>query len=180
MDGGFKISLNYEMPSEKKINIEIEALRCVSICLVLIAHWPLLSPQVGEKITWLFKYLSFGVGVDLFFCISGYVVSRSYMEDLSQLIDKGSYWTAAGSFWLRRCFRLLPSAWLWVIIGIFCSLFFNQSGVFLNLQQNLKSAVSIITLTANISHMYGGLAPNSVYWSLSLEEQFYLLFPLMR
>jgi peptidoglycan/LPS O-acetylase OafA/YrhL len=57
-------------------------------------------------------------------------------------------------------------------------MYFNRTGVFLDVEQNLKSALAIFSFTANIAHMYGWLAPNNVYWSLSLEEQFYLLLPL--
>lgn len=48
----------------------------------------------------------------------------------------------------------------------------------MSVEQNLKSALAIFSFTANIGHMYGWLAPNNVYWSLSLEEQFYVLLPL--
>src|SRR5690606_25559307 len=87
------------------------------------------------------------------------------------------FWPSAISFWLRRCYRLLPSAWLWVTIGLLLSIFFNKSGIFETPIQNIKSAISIIFFSANIAHMYDLLKPNNVYWSLSLEEQFYFLFP---
>ncbi|MET1079417.1 MAG: acyltransferase [Pseudomonas sp.] len=159
-------------------NLEIEYLRAVSIGLVLLAHSPLLSPFVGEIILPLFQYLSLGVGVDLFFCISGFVVSRAYCDYFDRHAARGEFWPAARMFWLRRAYRLLPSAWFWVLVGLFCSLYFNSSGIFMEPAQNLKSALAIASLSANVAHMYGALAPNNVYWSLSLEEQFYLLFPL--
>jgi peptidoglycan/LPS O-acetylase OafA/YrhL len=65
-----------------------------------------------------------------------------------------------------------------VVIGLICAMYFNRTGVFMDVEQNLKSALAIFSFTANIAHMYGWLAPNNVYWSLSLEEQFYLLLPL--
>ena len=56
--------------------------------------------------------------------------------------------------------------------------FFNSTGVFMGVEQNLKSALAIVSFTANFAGFYGSwLAPNDVYWSLSLEEQFYFLFP---
>lgn len=73
---------------------------------------------------------------------------------------------------------LTASAWLWELIGLVCAAYFNRSGVFQSVEQNLKSALTIFSFTANIGHMYGWLAPNNVYWSLSLEEQFYVLLPL--
>jgi peptidoglycan/LPS O-acetylase OafA/YrhL len=165
---------------ESAKNFEIEHLRAVSICLVLVAHVLLLSPYIGEWLLPLFKHyhVSMGVGVDLFFCISGYVVGRSYFVYFQRHIERGEFWSAARIFWLRRGYRLLPSAWLWVLVGIVCSIYFNRSGIFLDVTQNLKSALAVFSFTANIAHMYGGLAPNNVYWSLSLEEQFYFLFPL--
>lgn len=165
------------MRSDAK-NHEIEQLRAVSICLVLIAHVILLSPFIYDRLVPLFQYASFGVGVDLFFCISGYVVARSYCDYFDRYRTRGQFWPAARLFWLRRAYRLLPSAWLWVVVGLICAAFFNRTGIFMDVEQNLKSALAIFSFTANIAHMYGWLAPNNVYWSLSLEEQFYVLLPL--
>lgn len=165
------------MRSESR-NLEIEQLRAVAICLVLTSHVIWLSPFIADRVTPLFQYASFGVGVDLFFCISGYVVAKSYCGYFDHYRSSGLFWPAARAFWLRRGYRLLPSAWLWVVLGIFCAQYFNRSGAFLDVEQNLKSALAIFSFTANIAHMYGWLAPNNVYWSLSLEEQFYFLFPL--
>lgn len=159
-------------------NLEVEKLRALSICLVLVAHAILLSPFIAEHLMPVFRYASFGVGVDLFFCISGYVVARSYCDYFDQHRDAGTFWPAARAFWVRRCYRLLPSAWLWVLIGMLCAVVFNRTGVFMDLEQNLKSALAIFSFSANIAHMYGWLAPNNVYWSLSLEEQFYFVLPL--
>lgn len=159
-------------------NIEIEQLRAVAICLVLVSHVVLLSPFIADTLLPLFQYASFGVGVDLFFCISGYVVAKSYCHYFDFHRGSGSFGVAARAFWLKRCYRLLPSAWLWVAIGVMFACYFNRSGVFMSVEQNLKSALAVFSFTANIAHMYGWLSPNNVYWSLSLEEQFYFLLPL--
>ncbi len=162
---------------KNNINIEIEHLRAVSICLVLVTHVPLLSPYIAERLMPWFAHFSMGVGVDLFFCISGYVVSKAYTDSFDAHINNNLFNKAALSFWVRRGFRLLPSAWLWVLIGIVCAAFFNQSGVFLDIKNNLISALSIVAVSANIAHLFDALAPNNAYWSLSLEEQFYFIFP---
>ena len=163
----------------KPKNLEIEYLRAVSICLVLISHSFAISAEAAEQILPLFKYLSFGVGVDLFFCISGYVVSRSYFSYFDHYRGVNLFWPAARAFWVRRAYRLLPAAWLWVAFGLVACLLFNRSGIFLDLDQNLKSAWSVMTFTANLAGARGELAPNNIYWSLSLEEQFYFVFPLL-
>ena len=165
------------MRSDRK-NREIEQLRAVSICFVLIAHVGVLSPFIFERVVPLFHYATFGVGVDLFFCISGYVVARAYCDYFDRYRSREQFWPAARMFWLRRIYRLLPSAWLWVVIGIFLAAFFNRTGAFMGFGQNLKSALAIFSFTANLADLYGWLWPNNVYWSLSLEEQFYFLFPL--
>ena len=158
-------------------NIEIERLRAISIILVLIAHGWLASPLAAQFILPLVKYFSFGVGVDLFFCISGYVVGKSYVAYIDGAIHQKRFVLAAMLFWMKRAFRLLPSAWAWVAFGLFCSMFFNSSGVFFSLNENIISATYIAIFAANYSIVDGTIGPNSIYWSLSLEEQFYFMFP---
>lgn len=156
-------------------NVEIEYLRALSIVLVLISHIVLLSPAIYGAIVPLFRHFSFGVGVDLFFCISGFVVASSVVASMDS--DRNSFARTSKAFWVRRCFRLLPAAWCWALYNGACSLWFNTSGAFHTPGQNAGSILSIMTLTANISNIYGHLMPNMQYWSLALEEQFYLLFP---
>lgn len=160
-----------------KINSEIEHLRALSIILVMIAHYNYYFPFILEKMPRFIQTASFGVGVDLFFCISGYVVSKAYIDYFDDKKGDEIFWPKAISFWLKRIYRLLPSAWLWVAITLLLSLFFNNTGIFETPTQNIKSAISIMFFSANISHMYDILKPNNVYWSLSLEEQFYFIFP---
>lgn len=160
-----------------KINKEIEHLRALSIILVLISHYNYMFPFILEKLPSFIQRASFGVKVDLFFCISGYVVSKAYIDYFDKNKSEKIFWSSAISFWLRRCCRLLPSEWLWIIIGLLLSIFFNKSGIFETPIQNIKSTISIAFFPANIAHMYDLLKPNNVYWSLSLEEKFYFLFP---
>ena len=158
-------------------NFEIESLRALSILLVLVAHARLLSPFIYDLMKNLLTHASFGVGVDLFFCISGYVVSKKYYSIFDDSLYSNNFRNSVKLFWTQRFYRLFPSAWFWVFVVLFCSIFFNSSGAFLSPEQNLKSIFSILSISSNISHMYSWLAPNNVYWSLALEEQFYLLFP---
>lgn len=160
-------------------NLEIEYLRAIAVLMTCLSHLPQLLPFHNDAFTRLFFVYMPWTGVDLFFCISGYVVSRSFVDLLDRHKADGSFWLAAQSFWIRRFFRLTPSAWLWVAVGIVCALTFNSTGIFSTLYQNLRSATAVITLSGNLAWQYGHiLDPNGIYWSLALEEQFYLLFPL--
>ncbi|MFJ3051317.1 acyltransferase family protein [Pseudomonas nitroreducens] len=160
-------------------NLEIEYLRALAIVLTVVTHLPTLLPFFNSKFLSLFSVYMPWTGVDLFFCISGYVVSKSYLEHLDRYREKGLFVVAAQSFWLRRLFRLLPTAWLWILVPLVLSLTFNQSGIFGSWFQNLRSLTAVMTFTANLANQYDHmLGPNGVYWSLALEEQFYFLFPL--
>lgn len=166
------------MHSSDKKNLEIEFLRAFAVLIVMLAHAMWYMPFLHEWFSVIRSPMGLGEGVDLFFCISGYVVARSYCDWFDTHRASGRYWQATKSFWLKRCYRLLPSAWLWMLLLFFASITFNGTGIFQSPEQNLKSMFAIATFTANIAHLYDNLAPNNVYWSLALEEQFYFLFPL--
>ncbi|UVE17947.1 acyltransferase [Pseudomonas sp. LS44] len=160
-------------------NMEIEYLRAVAIGLTLLSHLPNLLPFHQELLNSLFRIYMPWTGVDLFFCISGYVVSKAYLDSFDQHRQQGRFWLAAQSFWIRRIYRLLPTAWLWVLIPLVLSICFNESKAFGTWYENLQSITAVITFSGNLANQYNMiLGPNSVYWSLALEEQFYFIFPL--
>ncbi|WP_152218867.1 acyltransferase [Pseudomonas sp. SCB32] len=160
-------------------NLEIEYLRGAAIGLTLLCHVPVLLPYYEAFFLKFFGVYMPWTGVDLFFCISGYVVSKSYLDYFDRHRQQGHFAIAAQSFWLRRVYRLLPTAWLWVLIPLGLSVVFNQSGAFGSWFDNLRSFTAVATFSANLANQYGNLlGPNSVYWSLALEEQFYFIFPL--
>jgi peptidoglycan/LPS O-acetylase OafA/YrhL len=123
------------------------------------------------------------VGVDLFFAISGFVIARSF---LPRALDSGAevrYRTIACRFWITRFFRLAPSAWLWLLIILVLCLTYNKSGVFGTLETNAYWTLSGVLNFSNylLVQYFGVQKPgvSFVYWSLSLEEQFYLVFPIV-
>jgi peptidoglycan/LPS O-acetylase OafA/YrhL len=155
----------------RDINLEIEYLRAVAIILVVVHH-------AGPFLAWKpIAYFGAGTGVDLFFCISGFVISRSFQPFFDQHRRDGNWWRAVRAFWVRRIFRLVPSAWLWLLITIGCSWAFNNTGWFYSFAGNLSSAIYIMTNTTNFAFASGTLGGNAQYWSLALEDQFYMVFP---
>ena len=151
------------------INLEIEYLRAVAVLLVLFAHAAVLFPdlEIGQ---W--------TGVDLFFCISGYVISRSFEQSFNRAIEDGRWYSAALAFWVRRLFRLTPSAWLWLAINVFGSWAYNSSGSFLGtFEQNVNDALFFLGFVTNFALASGAMHSNRFFWSLTLEDQFYLMYP---
>jgi peptidoglycan/LPS O-acetylase OafA/YrhL len=117
-------------------------------------------------------------GVDLFFCISGFVVSKAYLDFFDQHAARGQFALAFRTFWIRRAFRLWPTSWLWVLVGLLCSIAFNSTGVFGTPWDSVRSFAVVVTMCGNIANQFGAwLYPNDIYWSLALEEQFYFAFP---
>ncbi|WP_166216960.1 acyltransferase family protein [Pseudomonas atagonensis] len=160
-------------------NKEIEYLRGMAILMTVMAHSTLLLPFHAPFMSKLLNVFSPWSGVDLFFCISGYVVSKAYLDYFDKNREQNRFGLAATSFWIRRAYRLLPTAWLWVLIPLVFSIVFNQSNAFQSWFDNLRSFTAVATFSGNLANQYGVLlGPNSVYWSLALEEQFYFIFPL--
>ncbi|WP_017938056.1 acyltransferase family protein [Zestomonas thermotolerans] len=167
----------------KKIE-DIELLRGIAVLLVVIQHaninlitWS--SPELARFYT----YFGGGVGVDLFFAISGFVIARDLLPRFQGTTDRTEALKVALGFWVRRAWRLLPSAWLWLGIILLAVTFFNESGAFGSLRANIEATIAGLLQVANfrLAEAFGRFeyGASSVYWSLSLEEQFYLLFPLI-
>lgn len=164
--------------------MDIELLRGIAVLGVLFHHLqgnlftdnvPLLQAIQGVGQFWW--------GVDLFFAISGFVIARSLIPALQGCRTRQECWEQTRNFWLRRAFRLLPSAWLWLALMLLACVFLNRSGAFGTLAANVQATLAGVLQYANLrfaySFMHYEYGTSFVYWSLSLEEQFYLLFPLL-
>jgi peptidoglycan/LPS O-acetylase OafA/YrhL len=162
---------------------DIEILRAVAIIYVLIEHvqinllhWT--SPAIERFYAWFGGWS----GVDLFFVISGFVITRELEPRLRGASNSLEFFNRCIAFWLRRFWRLLPSAWLWLAIVLIVGVVFNHSGAFALFSTNLAGVVASALQVQNLHLAYeiGRPMPsNFLYWSLSLEEQFYLALPFI-
>jgi len=158
------------------------------VLLVVVHH------AQGNLLAWttpaltrFYSYFGGWVGVDLFFAMSGFVIARSLVPRLRSQGDGAGAGAGARrvtlSFWVRRCWRLLPSAWLWLAVMLLASVAFNSTGVFGSVEANLEATIAAVLQVANLRFaevfMQREYGSSFVYWSLALEEQFYLLFPLL-
>ncbi|NDK40145.1 acyltransferase [Pseudoxanthomonas gei] len=163
---------------------DIECLRAVAVIGVLVHHLQgALYYWYPEWLGRLFAHFAFWSGVDLFFAISGFVIARSLLPQLAaSAAIPGASWKTVLAFWVRRAFRLLPSAWLWLGLIMLAVVAFNRSGVFGSVNANLWATLAGMANFANFrfadSFMRYEYGASFIYWTLSLEEQFYLLLPL--
>lgn len=164
---------------------DIEFLRALAIILVLIFHirrelidWPM---PILEH--FLDHYLNFWPGVDIFFAVSGFVIARTLIPSLQACVSTPERIRVMTRFWIRRAWRLLPSAWLWLALILLASALLNRSGAFEAFHVNFESVVAGMLSVANVRlgqlFPFKPYGPSSTYWSLSLEEQFYLVLPLL-
>ncbi|MFF1632886.1 acyltransferase family protein [Leifsonia sp. NPDC058248] len=147
---------------------EIQALRAVAVLSVVLFHvWPLRFPG---------GY----VGVDVFFVISGYLITGHLLRETER---EGR--VPLASFWARRVRRLLPAAMLVLVVSavmVFAIVPLALRRQFLT--EILSSAVYVEnwTLAGNAVDYFAASNVPSLsqhYWSLSVEEQFYLIWPLL-
>lgn len=145
---------------------EIDGLRAVAVLPVIMFH-------AG------FTWVSGGfVGVDIFFVISGYLITRILLSDM----DLGR--VSIARFYERRARRILPAlfvvmlatlpmAWLWLLPD--------------QMQDYSQSLIAVVYFVSNLQFWseigyfadQAELKPLLHTWSLAVEEQFYLLFPLV-
>jgi len=118
------------------------------------------------------------IGVDIFFVISGYLISSIIYKDL----DGGSF--NFSNFYIRRIKRIFPA----LIVVLISCLIFGWFGLLSDEYQQLgKHAFGASTFTNNFmfwaeSGYFDNDASTKPFlhlWSLSIEEQFYLLWPLL-
>jgi peptidoglycan/LPS O-acetylase OafA/YrhL len=161
--------------SHAGINTDIEVLRGVAVAFVVVCHLAnglLRQPGVIRSLV---QPLDFWGGVDLFFAISGFVIASSLLRQPKA----PSFREFATGFYVRRIFRIWPAALLWLLIPLLASRFFNSTGAFGRTHVVLHDAVAASLQVANVYFALCECGKEQVYWSLSLEEQFYLVFPLL-
>jgi peptidoglycan/LPS O-acetylase OafA/YrhL len=166
-------------------NNEIECLRAIAVIAVIVHHMQDNLFQNGLPfLNAMLKRFDFWFGVDLFFAISGFVIARSLLPQLAAYNGKLQQQArVVGAFWIRRAWRLLPSAWLWLALILLAAVTFNKSGAFGHVQPNLMATLAGVLNVANFRFastiFHSEYGASFVYWSLSLEEQFYFLLPLL-
>ena len=144
----------------------LDGLRAVSIALVLVGHSPGTSPLLAH-LRWMGVFA--GLGVHVFFVISGYLITTLLLED-ARRIDAGRLQRgeALKQFYIRRMYRIFPAAYALILTVAVLS----AAGVVTLMPGDLLHAA---TYTQNFHQPRGWWVGH--LWSLSVEEQFYMLWP---
>ena len=147
---------------------DVQGLRAFAVLAVVLYHlWPQRLPGGF-------------VGVDVFFVISGYLITGHLLREQAR-----SGRIALGAFWARRAKRLLPGAFLTIaatgaaVLALVPSTLWGQYGRELIAStvyvQNWQLASDSVDYLASDNQP----SPFQHFWSLSVEEQFYIALPLL-
>ena len=156
----------------KNINYrpEIDGLRAISILLVLFFHFEL---TINDQILFKGGY----IGVDIFFVISGYLITKILLNEYK--LTKTISFT---DFYKRRARRILPAICFLLLITAPISYLLSP----ITAEEISKTLISIILFVSNYFFFTQSLEyfnfnltnPYLHFWSLAVEEQFYLFFPI--
>ena len=110
------------------------------------------------------------IGVDIFFAISGFLICGLLLREYQETGD-----ISLRRFYIRRCFRILPP--YYVSLAALCA-----AGAFLAVPFNFSDVPSCLFFYRNYRPLgvdqFGGFY-SSHYWTLAVEEHFYLLWPML-
>lgn len=152
----------------------LDGFRTISFLIVFFGHCCILF-DFGDK-SGALKYVMKlfgrpGIGVHFFFVLSGFLIS--YLLLVEQEIYKK---INIGAFYMRRVLRIWPVYFVVVIIAFFLS-FVNQS--FYSLHDSSFLQISFFLTNFNLAGVGISSLPITVLWSVAVEEQFYLILPLL-
>lgn len=161
-------SSGHKIPTIHGFNPAIQGLRGVAIFLVVLNHVGV--PGFGGGF----------IGVDIFFVISGYLIGGLLLRELSST-GRIDLW----SFYARRCRRLLPACLVLLVAVMAGVLWLYAPFEHRELMSSVRaSAVYALNLwlTGRATDYFGGhteAIPVLHLWSLAVEEQFYIAWPLL-
>jgi peptidoglycan/LPS O-acetylase OafA/YrhL len=151
--------------SDRTFRPDIQGLRAIAVLLVVAYHAGL--PLSGGY-----------VGVDVFFVISGFLITGHLVAEVraTQRLD-------FGRFYARRARRILPASFVVLFATLIGSVFILPPGL---IRSTMQDAVATALYVPNLLFAWRGTdylaetapSPFQHYWSLGVEEQFYLIWPL--
>ncbi len=163
------------MDNQRSFIQHIAGLRGVAVLLVVLGHLSIPGFSAGF------------IGVDIFFVISGFLITGILVKEYQANRDPESRIGSISlkAFYLRRARRILPASVLVTIVVVVFSWLFNNQARF---QTVLADSIWATFFGANVNfalkstdYFQIGAAPSPFqhFWSLSVEEQFYFIWPAL-
>jgi peptidoglycan/LPS O-acetylase OafA/YrhL len=155
-------------PEDRPFRPDVEGLRAVAVLLVVLYHSGISALSGGY------------IGVDVFFVISGFVITGVLLRERAV-----SGRTSLLSFYGRRCRRIIPAATLVILATVFLTYFFLGSvGGSRTATDGRWAAIFLANfhfISTGTSYLGAQRPPSPLqnYWSLSVEEQFYVIYPTL-
>ena len=158
----------------------LDVLRFFAFLAVFISHSILFLPAVfsGSTNDFLHKYFTIGdLGVSTFFVLSGFLITTILLTEKNRTQTIGII-----SFYIRRILRIWPLYLFIVIMGAYIipTLVHQEVFAFPHTIHGIVEAWRLFTFTFNLSQYPDFLKVSvilGVLWSISVEEQFYLIWP---
>ena len=152
---------------------DIDGLRTLAVVPVVIYH---LRIPFGDSYVLPGGFL----GVDIFFVLSGFLITKIILDEMTRT---GRF--SLGQFYARRARRILPALFLVIVASVIAGIFILTPSEMTRLASSVLAAVLFFSNgfwffeLEGYGSPIGLLQPLLHTWSLAVEEQFYLLFPLI-
>ena len=147
---------------------DIQGLRAIAVILVILVHASVPGFEGGY------------IGVDVFFVISGFVITRLLVRQPERSIRQN-----LAHFYVRRIRRIVPAATVVLVVTVAAAYALLGANFNAQLLGDARWAAlfgaNFRLINTGSNYFIPGLAPSLVthYWSLAVEEQFYLVYPLI-
>ncbi len=155
-------------PGDRRFRPDVEGLRAVAIALVVLYHAGMPGLSGGY------------VGVDVFFVISGFVITGVLLRERS---STGR--TSLAHFYARRSRRILPAATLVILVTVVATYLVlgviagNRTAVDSRWAELFLANFHFASAGTNYLNAHQLPSPLQNFWSLAIEEQFYLVYPTL-
>ena len=144
----------------------LNGIRAIAAMAVVASHIGLALTDFGFSSTWE-TYLA-GYGVTIFFSLSGFLITYLLLIEKSRF-----HHINIKAFYIRRILRIWPLYFFYLILAVITTYFFMP-------EQLPGGIYYYLILCANIPSIFGFPLPLLAhYWSLGVEEQFYLFWPFV-
>ena len=146
---------------------DIQGLRAIAIILVIALHMNLPGVSAGF------------IGVDIFLVVSGYVITLSIQKKPARRVFRNLV-----EFWRSRFIRIFPVAALVIAVTVVAAFYLSgkafNSDLFADARWATLYATNLRLINTGSNYFIAGLDQSLLthYWSLAVEQQFYLVYPL--